>query len=144
MRTIALRFSDQFAPQEGTIKAHQALIDRYGSVWFGKLGLPVSEKAVGYICQSETPKILLIHSGKAERYWAYINTIQRESPPSHLIPEYYRNKSDRFHTWFHVLSFEKADKDILSKYIVISSGQLLSSVSRSSMSPYFIVEYEDN
>ena len=140
MRTIALRFSDRFAPQEGTIKAHQAVIEKYGSVWFGKLGLPVSEKAVTYVNKNEKPKILLIHSGRTECYWAYIKSIQRECPPSNLIPDYYRDDSERFHTWFHVLSFESADKDILSKYKVVSSGQLLSSVSRSSMSPYFIIE----
>ena len=139
MRTIALRFSDRFAPPEGTIKAHQDVIRQKGCVWFGKLGLPVSDKAVDYICKNEKPRILLIHSGKAERYWAYVNAIQRESPPLELIPAYYRDNTSKFHTWFQVSSFENAEKNILSQFIVISSGQPLSAVSRSSMSPYFII-----
>ena len=120
MRTIALRFSDRFAPNEGTIKVHQELIDKNGSVWFGKLGLPVSEKAVSYILSNDQPRILLIHSGKAERYWAYVRTIQRACPPKEMIPSYYRNDVEQFHTWFQVCSFEKAENDILSKFKVSS------------------------
>ena len=42
MRTIALRFAETFAPECGTIAAHQHMIDRHGFVWYGKLGNPVS------------------------------------------------------------------------------------------------------
>lgn len=140
MRTIALRFSDSFAPPVGTIGAHQSLIDQYGYVWFGKLGLPVSDKAVDYIFKNDEPRILLIHSGTAKRYWAYVRASQRTCPPIHLIPEYYRDDAESFHTWFQVTAFENADKDVLSKYKVLSSGKPLSTVSRSSMSPYFIIE----
>ena len=139
MKTIALRFSDRFAPPNGTIKAHQYIIHEKGCVWFGKLGLPVSDKAIDYICSNESPRILLIHSGRTERYWAYVNAIQKECPPIDLIPAYYRDDVSKFHTWFQVSSFENAEKNILSQFIVLSSGQPLSAVSRSSMSPYFII-----
>ena len=140
MRKIALRFSDSFAPPVGTIGAHQSLIDQYGYVWFGKLGLPVSDKAIDYIFSNDNPRILLIHSGSTKRYWTYVRTIQRICPPINLIPEYYRDDAENFHTWFLVTAFENAEKDVLSKYKVLSSGKPLSSVSRSSMSPYFIIE----
>ena len=32
MKTVALRFSDKFAPKEGTIKAHENLIKEHGYV----------------------------------------------------------------------------------------------------------------
>lgn len=139
MKTIALRFSDRFAPPNGTIKAHQDIIREKGHVWFGKLGLPVSDKAIDYICNNERPRILLIHSGRTERYWAYVNAIQKECPPLDLIPAYYRDDASKFHTWFQIVSFENAEKNILSQFVVLSSGQPLSAVSRSSMSPYFII-----
>ena len=143
MKTIALRFSDRFAPPDGTIKAHQDVIHEKGCVWFGKLGLPVSDKAIEYICNNERTRILLIHSGRTERYWAYVNAIQKECPPIDLIPAYYRENASKFHTWFQVSTFENAQKDVLSKCRVLSSGQSLSLVSRHSMCPYYIIEIED-
>ena len=38
MKTVALRFSDNYAPEEGMIFLHQQLIDKYGYVWYGKFG----------------------------------------------------------------------------------------------------------
>ena len=70
--TIALRFADTFAPSEGTIQAHQNMIDKQGCVWYGKLGAAVSSKVANLIMENENPRILLIHSGKTGRYWAYI------------------------------------------------------------------------
>ena len=42
MKTIALRFSDNFAPLDGTIAEHKKMIELNGYVWYGKLGLKVS------------------------------------------------------------------------------------------------------
>ena len=46
MRTIALRFSNNFAPEIGTIAAHEEVIKKKGYVWYGKLGCRVSKKSV--------------------------------------------------------------------------------------------------
>ena len=140
MKTIALRFSDQFAPAEGTIQAHQSQLEINGAVWYGKMGTRISERARVLIFSNEHPRILLIHSGKADRYWAYVEAIQYETPSFTDIPAYYRDKTDNFHTWFRITRFEKAENDILSQYVVISSGQPLSFVSRHSMSPYYMIE----
>ena len=43
-KTIALRFSDNFAPEIGTIAAHNTMIGLNGYVWYGKLGSRVSKK----------------------------------------------------------------------------------------------------
>lgn len=140
MRTIALRFADNFAPPEGTIAAHQEVLDQYGCVWFGKLGQPISISVAESILDLENPSILLIHSGSYKRYWAFVDLIQRESPPDELIPQYYRTKADEFHTWFRIKRFESASKDVMQHYIVASSGKILSNASRYSMSPYFIIK----
>jgi hypothetical protein len=140
MKTIALRFAENFSPECGTIAAHQDLINRFGFVWYGKLGTPISAKIRSEILSAESPKILLISSGKADRYWAFVTEIQRETPPMEYIPGYYRDMSENFKSWFKVVSFESAPKDIMAQCIVTSSKRPLTEVSKYSLSPYFIIE----
>ena len=140
MKTIALRFSNSFAPECGTIHSHQALIEQNGYVWYGKLGAKVSPGTVDTILKNDNPQILLIHSGGAQRYWALIDKIEYSTPPLLEIPEYYRDRATEFKTWFRVRSLILAPKDILSHCVVASSGVSLSHASRYSMSPYFIIE----
>lgn len=140
MKTIALRFGETFAPDGGTIKAHEDVINQKGFVWYGKLGGAVSVAKAKAVLSSDIPRILLIQSGKAGRYWAYIDEIRRECPDPEAIPEYYRNDRDRFKTWFRVIKFEKAPADIMSKCTVVSSGAELGHASHYSMSPYFFIE----
>lgn len=141
MRTIALRFGEQFAPECGTIAAHKSIIDKNGYVWYGKLGSAVSLKVINDILNNEQPRILLIRSGKVERYWAYISEIKHKSTEPDAIPEYYREMADKFKTWFKVVKIEKAERDVMRKCIVSSSGVVLGEASKHSMSPYFIIDY---
>ncbi len=140
MKTIALRFADHFAPECGTIAAHEQVIKKIGHVWYGKLGNKVSDKMLKTIMDAEEPKILLIRSGKVERYWAYVCKAQNELPDLNEVPMYYRNNHEKFHTWFCVTRFDNAPKSIMSECIVTSSGALLGHASKYSMSPYFIIE----
>lgn len=141
MRTIALRFSDNFAPPDGTILEHKKCISMNGFVWYGKLGSAVSDKVCKEILGNDTPRILLIHSGRASRYWAYIDRIIKNTPPLTEIPEYYRDKAEIINTWFRVTKIEDASKGVMAACTVASSGAPLTMTSRSSMSPYFIIEY---
>lgn len=141
--TIALRFADTFAPLEGTIRAHQNMINKLGFVWYGKLGAAVSTKVSSCIMENEKSRMLLIHSGRSGRYWAYIDKIQYDTPPKDEIPEYYRDNAGVFKTWFRVVKLEEAPKNILGCCVVVSSQRSLSEVSKSSMSPYFIVKVEE-
>lgn len=144
MKTIALRFSENFAPSEGTIKAHQDIIDSNGYVWYGKLGNKISNDTKCNILKEHDSKILLIHSGKFDRYWASIKDVLFECPTDiENIPSYYRSERTKFKTWFKVSKFEEAPKDILSKCFVESSKQSLSLASKHSMSPYFKIVVED-
>ena len=97
-------------------------------------------KIVDEILQSEEPRILLISSGKTDRYWAHISAISNECPKRGLSPDYYRDKIEKIRTWFKVVKFEKADSNIMSKCMVTSSGSSLSEASKHSMSPYFKIE----
>lgn len=143
MMTVALRFSDNFAPVSGTIEEHIKIIEKLSYVWYGKMGTPLAQNIIRELMGNEEKRILLIHSGRQDRYWAYYTHIQREIPESEGIPEYYRFKTENFRTWFKIIAFEKAPRDILGKCFVRSSGVPLSSVSRHSMSPYFIIETEE-
>lgn len=142
LKTIALRFSDNFAPEEGTIAIHRKLIDENGYTWYGKLGAAVSNKVINELLDNDSPRILLIHSGRSNRYWAYIDRAQHAEPQRYEIPEYYRDIAGNFKTWFRVIRITDAESNVMSKCTVISSGDMLSNVSRHSMSPYFIIQYQ--
>lgn len=111
--------------------------------WYGKLGNKISAKVSMDIMKNLAPRILLIHSGSVERYWAYIDKTQNVVPDEAGIPEYYRNRASDFKSWFRVIRFEKAPKDVLSHCFVASSHAMLSRASRHSMSPYFIIDVEE-
>ena len=118
MKTIALRFGEHFSPDCGTIAAHQQLIDELGYVWYGKMGNPVAARIMEELRDQDDTKILLINSGKADRYWAHVAEIIKETPPEEGIIEYYRDMSDKFKTWFKVTEFESAPRNIMSKCYV--------------------------
>lgn len=143
MKTVALRFAENFAPECGTIAAHKQILDNLGSVWYGKLGSPMSKTICGSILDVADPKILLIHSGGTDRWWLHVDAISRELPSQGSYPEYYGNLADKMGCWLHVCRFEKADQKVMSKCVVISSGKPLSLASRRSMSPYFIIDYQE-
>lgn len=143
MYSIALRFAEKFAPQEGTIEAHKKIIEEKGFVWYGKLGTSVSDNNIHLIMEEKNPRILLIHSGSTKRYWAYIKDIKKERPDYSEFPDYYHETSDRFHTWFKVISIVEAPRNVMSQCNVASSGQVLSLASKHSMSPYFFIRVQE-
>lgn len=143
MKSLALRFSENFAPEDGTIAEHQKVLDKIGYVYYGKMGNSVSEKNINLILSQEVPKILLIHSGGIKRYWAYIDKIIKEQPQKTEFPEYYHGISDKFKIWFRVIKFEEALKNIMGLCKVVSSGAVLGEASKHSMSPYFLIDCEE-
>lgn len=141
MKTISLRYTDKFAPDNGTIEAHKRLIEKHGFVWYGKMGSPISEKVALMILNNPVPKFLLIHSGAQDRYWMYVDKISREQPSYQEFPTYYHDIASNFKTWFRVVRIEEAEKNVMADCKVVSSGAPLAIVSRHSMSPYFIIDY---
>lgn len=144
MNTIALRFSDNYAPEEGTINLHQEIINSNGYVWYGKYGCSISSKTIKEILDLKTPKILLINSGGIKRYWAYISDIQKTIDEQDLVPKYYRDNIKDIKCWLKIIRIEPADTKVMSKCFVQSSGQQLSLASKYSMNPYFKIRYDEN
>ena len=68
MKTICLRFSDVFAPEQGTIKLHQDVIKKYGFVWYGKTRNKISAKLLQEILTEGPVKIILLKASSNERY----------------------------------------------------------------------------
>ena len=143
MKTIALRFADNYAPAEGTIKLHEDVINEFGYVWYGKFGNSLSQKNIDMLLDMKYKKFLLIKSGGQERYWAYFTDIKKDCINIEAIPKYYRNDRERVKCWFKITKFEKADPKVMSKCFVSSNGSLLSNTSKYSMSPYFIIDYKE-
>ncbi len=142
MITLALRYTDRFAPDCGTIQAHNKLLEQYGFVWFGKIGSRLSDKSCSLVLDNPNPKILLIHGGKTDKYWAYIDKITTEKPDLMFIPEYYHNRIDIIKTWIRIKAFETADDEIMSRCFVVSSGTTLPVASSRFISSFFIIRYE--
>ena len=143
MKTIALRFADNYAPSEGTIKLHEDLIRKYGFVWYGKFGNSVSQKNIDMLLNMKEKKFLLIKSGSVERYWVYFDDIKKHIDELEFVPDYYRNNNEKVKCWFKVTKFERTSKNVMSKCYVVSNNTLLSNTSKYSMSPYFVIDYRE-
>ena len=107
------------------------------------MGSAVSDKNISMLMKQGRMKLLLIHSRKTERYWAEVDKIIKERPKDDEFPEYYHDLSENFKTWFRVIKIEEAQRNIMSKCKVVSSGATLGEASKHSMSPYFIIEFEE-
>lgn len=143
MRTIALRFADNYAPKEGTIKLHQEIINNNGYVWYGKFGNTLSQKNIDLLMSQPDRKFLLIKSGFPDRYWAYFDEIVRDKPKDiNNIPEYYRNNTDKIKCWFKIRKIERTENNVMSKFIISSSKMPLSEASKHSLNPYFVIEMD--
>ena len=144
MITVALRFSDNYAPQQGTIELHEKVINQKGYVWYGKKGLTISNKAVEGILKDEKSRIILIKSGSNKRYFAYVEDIKKDLKAIDdisAIPSYYRKQAGEYGAWFKVVRFEEIDNTILDDCYVISSSRRLSDSIKRSMSPSFLINY---
>lgn len=143
MKTIALRYSDNYAPEEGTITLHKSVIEKEGFVWYGNFGHKVSEKIIQEQLKNSDPKFILIKSNSNDYYWAHFTAyLSNTPPPQKYIPKYYRNKSDIIKTWFKIIELEKIDQNEIDKCVVISSGDSLIDSCNKCMTSYFKIEYK--
>lgn len=143
INAIALRYSEKFAPPEGTIQAHLNVISKHGFVWYGKMGKTIGDKAVNSLLKNGKPRILLIDSGKTQRYWATVTEVKKEIPTDGIYPDYYKKDIDNFTIWFKLAEIQSAPNDILSRCTVASSGAILSLASKYSMSSFFMINVEE-
>lgn len=141
MRTIALRFSDNFAPKTGTIEEHRKVISKKGYVWYGKLGNKISPKIFKEILAKGPVKVLFIKASSPERYWMTLEEVSYEKQDIH--PDYYGQEAVHMNTWLKITNIEPADPNILERCIIPSTGNKLSDIYKRSMGSYFNIEVNE-
>ena len=77
-------------------------------------------------------------------FWAYVSDIKLFCDDIDAVPSYYHDKIGKMHTWFKIVRFEKAPKNIKQKCLVLSSKRPLSEASKWSMCPWFNIEAREN
>lgn len=144
---LAVRYGEHFAPPEGTIAAHEAVIEENGFVWFGKMGARIGgARANALLSQLEqgvdTPLILVrarVNGRTVHR--CHVQRISLEAPPADergAIPDYYRNRRD-VGVWFRVSQIQQIDSRWLSHVKVSSSQRPLPETLASSVASFFYV-----
>ena len=139
MKSLALRFSDNFAPKSGTIEEHKKIINSKGYVWYGKVGNKISTKILDGILANGPVRILLIKSSSSERYWATVEAYSYERQTIH--PSYYDSNIDNMHVWLKITKIEIAEDGVLEK-CTTSTGKKLSDIYKKSMGSYFCIDFE--
>lgn len=140
MNTIVLRFSDSFAPKDGTLAEHEKLIQEYGYVWWGKRGPRISQKVAKNIICDGVGKVLLVRGGTKEKYWATVTEISDGCPQKSRIPEYYRGDVAFYGSFLKITKIERAQDDVLEHLFVSTTGAKMSDIINKAMASYFIVE----
>jgi len=144
--TVVVRFGEHIAPPEGTVAAHQRVIEDYGYVWWGKLGTPLAQCKIEKMRKQRddgTMTIFLL-CGRVLTL-AEVDDCSPNLTISELeaVPAYYRGKSEDAGTWFRLRSLTPLENRGIAKGLCVeSSHQPLSEVITASMSPMFYVSIQ--
>ena len=141
MRTIALRFSDTFAPKTGTIREHNKIIGECGYVWYGKIGSKISPKIFDEILSNGPVKILMIKASSPDRYWATLEDVSYKEQKPH--PKYYGIEASYMKTWLKITKIDEAPENILERCFIPSTGNRLSDIYKRSMGAHFNIEVKE-
>jgi hypothetical protein len=146
--SVAIRYGEHIAPREGTVAAHQTVVDRAGYAWYGKFGLPLSEQRLALLMsQRDDGRLLLFLLCKWDLTLAEVDQVARTIPPSELafVPAYYREKFSDVGTWLRVRRFVPLSGiGIATQLRIQSSGRPLSEAISSSASPMFYVTVDED
>lgn len=144
---LALRYSDDSAPEGGTVEAHQRVMKAEGYVWLGKRGKPIASSRVAEMSKEIEARgsieVILARRTKwhVVMHAAEITAVAAALPADELsrVPAYYRAKAGAVGTWFRVVDFRKIQRDESAVLVVASSGKPLFSAVRNSMCTNFWV-----
>ena len=149
---LLIRYSDNYGPEEGTIKAHMNIIGKLGYVWLGKFGLPISEakrEAIrGQVAVGKKSYLLLLKSIKtsSELIIAELEDIRRTLPRKELnyVPEYYRKQTYRVGAYLKIKKLWTIDISILRSFRIASSAlPALQSISEGMGSFFFLIANDE-
>ena len=129
---LLLRFGEHLAPPEGTIAAHQGVIEKVGYVWYGKLGQPLLRARVEAIVRSainSSPGALILASSdkKSRRFYeasvAEVVWVAPGEREHRCIPAYMLGRIDGASAWFKITRLREMGTPDVSALVVASSGQ---------------------
>jgi len=120
---MMFRYSDLYAPEQGTIKIHQKVIDNHGSVWFAKFGNSIGRKTFDLIerqLKEKIPTFLFIvkkSSGMMQLHLGSVlqikNQLKNTDIKSKFSPSYYHKHSGLISTAFKLNEISPLNPKIL-------------------------------
>jgi len=148
---LLVRFSDNLHSIGNVISKHTRVIDLNGSVWFGKIGTPISKQKISImnlqIENSIPTKMFLVKGNKYKStfYEANLTYLTTSYPKEekHFIPEYYfeYDLTPRMKFWAKLSEIVLVKNIEIEGYKVIGSVlSIFESTFRSSSGHFYIQE----
>lgn len=152
---LLVRFSDNLFAVGDAIAKHQEVVQKSGSVWFGKLGTPISHKAIETInTQIENNVLSYLYLVKGNRrkstfYKARIVTLTDKFPKKEkdTIPPYYFEKKivSQMKSWIKITDIQPLEPSEVKLLKVRSSVlNLEETLFRSSAGLFYVVQKSPN
>ena len=146
---LVVRFSDTMFEVGDVVSLHNEVVEKHGSVWFGKLGGTLSLTRIDMLnkqIEQKIPTYLYLVKGnrkKSTPYKASIFTVTRDFPKKEKfnIPPYYAEKKllKYMTVWFKIGHIEQVDMDDLKNLKTINSIFPIAETLVRSSSGYFLV-----
>lgn len=152
---LLVRFSDNLFDVGNAIAKHQEVIQKGRSVWFGKLGTPISHKAIDTIklqIENNVSSYLYLVKGnrrKSTFYKAKIITLTDKFPKNEkdAIPPYYFEKkiARQMKSWIKITDIQTLESSEVKLLKVKSSVlNLEETLFRSSAGLFYVVQKKPN
>lgn len=145
---LIVRFADSLFDVGDVVAHHNKVVEKQGSVWFGKMGQAISQLRIDKLnqqIQQGIPTYLYLVKGnrkKSTPYQSLLLSISREMPKDQdLIPPYYVEKEilQFMKTFMKTGKISKIEMADLQSLKAISSVNPISDTLARSSSGYFLV-----
>lgn len=121
------------------ISEHLKLMNSFGYVWFGKIGIKPMKKKLEKMINDNSKYILLKDPKNA--YFCEFDLFSESIPKENEFPGYYKSEimpTRNFSIWFKLTSIKKIeDVDSLDQIVLKSSRSPILETTRSSMASLF-------
>jgi len=150
---LAVRFSDTLFGIGNVVTRHNKIVEQHGSVYFGKMGQPISQLKVDKLNQQiekRIPTFLYLVKGNRKKSTAYrapLLHVQKELPSEqNLIPSYYSEKNilQFMKVFMRIGEIKKIEIADLTSLRTISSLYPLTETLAKSSSGHFYVRERTN
>jgi hypothetical protein len=145
---LIVRYSDAHAPPEGTLIAHQAVVDRFGYVWFGKfgrrIGPPTLQRMRQFAMGIAPAGVVLVTTSGAEYVCTYCRLLDAgfavPEDEASAVPDYYRRYPIPPSTWLKLSRFRSLSPAQADRITLFEAHVPLSEGLRKSWSGHFLAD----